>query len=250
MVSAPYLLAPSDPDPATSADYSIPGLRIQSYDFAAQWLLVIRATEMQEDWVVYHEGSHPHKASQLATTIRYKKELYCIGDAQETPSGWVYGLMFWPLDEVIARLVELTPEGMARDREEREELRRQTCHSTSSIFYEFVFGFLPARVQNRMAERIFFSPADASRKSGLVQFLFFCILTAVSLIGAVAAMYAYSDTAVGLLVNSFLFFVLAVEGAVRWGHAASADQPFGFTPLELLDRLLHNREYRTTAGGL
>lgn len=249
MLSDPNLLDPSDPDPATPADYAIPGFRIQSYDFAAQWLLVIRVAEKQAGWVVHSEDIYSLESTQMATTIRYREELFRIDEAEETPSGWVYRLTLWPPNEVIARVVELTPEAIAQERKERENLRRDARLSTPSFFYEFVFGFLPARVQNQMAERIFFSPADASRKSGLVQFFVFFMLAAFSLIGAVAAMYAFSESAGDFLANSFIFFVLAVEGGVRWGHAASADRPLGFTPLELLDRLFHRQEYNTRRKG-
>lgn len=212
------------------ANYTIPGLRIQKNIDSGPWELTIRATERQTEWTIFREKKH-YEPMVMDTTIHYEGRFYRIHEEEESAGGWIYRLNVRPPGEIMHKIVELTAEKVAEVQTEKKELDRMMTLNTISIYYEIFLGFLPARIQNNLAERLHFSPEDASRKNALLEFFFFfgCTALATILIFAVKSTF--------FLLMGFGILGLALEGFVRWGHILASNEPLGLYILEVLDRI-------------
>ena len=211
-------------------DYTIPGLRIQKNVNPGPWEMTIRATSQQKDWTLHREKKF-YEPMVMDTTIQYDGQFYRIHEEEETPSGWVYRLKAWPRGEIMHRIVELTAEKVAEVQAEKTKIERMGKLSDISVYYEFLLGFLPARIQNKLAERLYFSPEHASRKNALLEFLVFFGLSVLS-VAVVLGVKSMS-----LLVMGWGIYALALEGFVRWAHILGTNEPLGLYILEVADRL-------------
>lgn len=221
-----------DPSPPIPSDYSIRGLGIQPHCRNAEWALVIRSEKRQEDWVAYTPRRHAFDITQLDTAIRYRGKLYRIMNVDEKPSGWTYRLVNWPQGENFQSVVDLAPEAFAKAQAERALLKRSHRLSAWSVYYEFLFGFLPARLQDQLGVPFCFDPAEASRRSGAVEFLLCFVLTIL----AANQVLRYSNS--HYVLPGIILPLLAIEGAIRWGQATVSDRPIGCLLMEVFDLLL------------
>jgi len=212
------------------ADYSIPGLRIQRYDPPVVWALVIKCAERQEDWRVY-EPPEPFDPVKVDTTIHYAGRDYRIHEEEETATGWVYRMKPWPRGEPSGAVLFLSTEKVAQRKAEKTEFRRMMIQVKVAPYYEILLGVLPARVQERLAERWNFSPEDATRKSGLIEALVCAALTSVATVQMMAG--AYLGGGRGAANSGLVFCAMMVEGFIRYAHALAAQEPMGLFALEL-----------------
>lgn len=216
--------------PLYPPDYTIPGMRIQKNPPSSPWALVIRCARKQEDWVPLKSRKFfDHKL--MDTTIKYQGKFYRIHELEETESGWVYRLAPWPRGEIMCRTVELDLEKMELARLEKEDVKRMERRVAISPYYELFLGFLPARLQDKLAETWYFSPEQASRKNALAEFLVFFSVLAVT----VAVILGYGDP--NAILRGCLYCLLAFEGLIRWAHVLGSNEPFGLILLEAADRL-------------
>jgi hypothetical protein len=221
----------------TIGDLSIPGMGIYPGDEDQPWPLVIRSSTPREDWKVFHPLSDPEH-ERGGTTLLYKDQAYLIDQAGVTRAGvWTYRLKPWPVGEAWHRVVRLTPEDMAREAAEKQAFEKARQLEEISIYYEFLLGFLPARVQIKLAEHMRFSPTDASRKNAFLQFIGgmgLCVLMTAAVVGAGMG---GGGAALGAWLLSVVFACLMGEGFLRWGHIHATHEPLGLYLLEVCDRL-------------
>ena len=109
-------------------------------------------------------------------------------------------------------------------RARRKEYVRVDVLTRLSIFYELLLGWLPGGVQQKIANRLYFSPEDASRKNALVELLF--------------GFYTYH---VCFSQNNYQFFYVSMfllaDGLLRWVHVSCSDRPLGLFPVEIVGRI-------------
>jgi hypothetical protein len=220
-------------------DVSIPGLKIYLRGRESRWPLVVRSAERQTGWRVYHDLS-VEESERGGTTLHYQGKPYRIDTIEEcSDTSWTYRLKRWPRDEVWQHLVRLTPEDFARDMAEKKAFARARELEEISIYYEFLLGFLPSRLQNRAAEVLRFSPEHASRTNAVLEFAVFFALAAWMTM-ALARSLARGDSGLtnASFVVVFTYWLLAVEGLVRYGHALATQGPCGLFALEVAEKVL------------
>lgn len=212
----------------TVADHSIPGMAIRCPDVGGDWSLVVSCVERQEDWNVYRKAEVGEPMS-LGSALHYHGEFHRVCDEERVGERWVYRAQPWPDGVAFGRIVELTPDAVVRKRAEQARFERMIRLNERSQWYEFVFGFLPARIQESLADRWEFSPEEASRKSAFLELIGAFCATCLSM----AFMFA-SGGGLGL---TWALLILLLGAYARWGHAVASGEPIGMWLLEGLDRL-------------
>lgn len=212
------------------ADFSMPGLRVYVQSGRDTYSVVIRSNERQEDWQVYLEDNDQDGALP-GTTLIYKGNDYKIASViQASNRSWVYRLNPWPHYETWYQVVELTPEKVRKRLKEKRASERLRKLSEISRYYEGFLGFLPGRWQEWLGNLCHFSPEQASRKNALMEYFVVFPVCAIGVLGPFRDFVASSIYA-GLMVVLF-FFLLAFEGAIRWGHISASSGPCGILVLE------------------
>ena len=212
----------------SASDLSIPGLGIYLRNAEGAWPIVLRSATRREDWKVYRSLSVPESA-RGGTTLLYQGRAYRIDEEEQGDGAWIYRLKKWPEGDVWHRVVRLTAEDLAREAAEKREFARARKLEEISIYYEFLLGFLPVRTQIRIARRLRFSPEHASRKNALLEFLVALPLSILMML-----ISWQSPSALGI---ALLFWLLTVEGIVRYGHVLAKQGPCGLFLLEIVERL-------------
>ena len=87
-------------------------------------------------------------------------------------------------------------------------------------YYEFIFGFLTAREQNKLANKFYFSPVDASKTGAVLEIML-----------GIGTVYFFH----------FIGALIALDGIIRYSWVITHDEPIGFIPIEILDRLILRR---------
>lgn len=212
----------------STSDLSIPGLGIYLRNAEGAWPVILRSATRREDWKVYR-SLIVHESARGGTTLLYQGRAYRIDEEEEGDGAWIYRLKKWPEGDAWHRVVRLTAEDLAREAAEKREFARARKLEEISVYYEFLLGFLPVRTQIRIARRLRFSPEHASRKNALLEFL-------VSLPLSILMMLIswQSPSALGI---ALLFWLLTVEGVVRYGHVLAKQGPCGLFLLEIAERL-------------
>jgi macrodomain Ter protein organizer (MatP/YcbG family) len=211
----------------TASDLSIPGLGIYLRNAEGAWPLILRSATRREDWKVYRSLA-VHESARGGTTLLYQDRAYRIDEEEEGDGAWIYRLKKWPEGEVWHRVVRLTAEDLAREASEKKAFARARKLEEISVYYEFLFGFLPVRTQIRIARHLRFSPEHASRKNALLEFL-------VSLTLSILMMLISWQSPSGFGA-ALLFWLLTVEGFVRYGHVLAKQGPCGLFLLEIVER--------------
>jgi hypothetical protein len=219
-------------------DLSIPGLGIYPGGEDSPWPLVIKSSTPREDWKTFRPLS-VHERERGGTTLIYQDRAYRIDEAGVTRAGvWTYRLKPWPEGEPWHRVVRLTAADMAREAAEKQAFAKARHLEQISIYYEFLLGFLPARIQNQLAQRMRFSPEHASRKNAYLQFLVFLVVSMFMTAAIWAAgLRGGSSPLIGSWMTAFLSVYLMIEGFVRWGHIQAKNEPCGLFLLEACDWL-------------
>ena len=151
--------------PATTVDYSIPGMRVEVKHPPEPWALIVRSSRKQEDWVLHSEqyGGNKLFMQHVETIVVHQEKGYWIYEEEETESGWIYRMKLAPEGEPRRKVVELSAEKMGFAEEEKQEFVRVRRLTGGARYYEWAIGWLPARVQEKLSERWLFSPESASR---------------------------------------------------------------------------------------
>jgi hypothetical protein len=216
-------------------DLSIPGLGIYPGGEDSPWPLVIKSVTPREDWKTFRPLS-VHERERGGTTLIYQDRAYRIDEAGVTRAGvWTYRLKPWPEGEPWHRVVRLTAADVAREAAEKEAFAKARHLEQISIYYEFLLGFLPARIQNQLAQRMRFSPEDASRKNASLQFLVFVGISGLMTAGIWASLLGSGSPPP--LRAALLSVYLMIEGFLRWGHVQAQNEPCGLFLLEACDWL-------------
>lgn len=222
----------------TVGDLSIPGLGIYPGGEDSPWPLVIKSSTSREDWKTFRPLS-VHERERGGTTLIYQDRAYRIDEAGVTRAGvWTYRLKPWPEGEPWHRVVRLTAADVAREAAEKQAFAKARDLEQISIYYECLLGFLPARIQNQLAQRMRFSPEHASRKNAYLQFLVFVVVSMFMAAAIWAAgLGGGSSPVIGTWQGAFLSVALMIEGFVRWGHILAKNEPCGLFLLEACDWL-------------
>ncbi|MCE5230232.1 hypothetical protein LLG95_11625 [bacterium] len=205
---------------APAADYSIPGMRIRPTESGE--LLV--QSSVQQDWVeelptVVERISNP----RVPTAIHYQNQFYRIDSVEQSETGWIYRMTPWPENELRLNTFELDADHIRTETADTARLKRDVDQAHVMVVWAWLLGWLPSPIQNRLAERINFSPADASRVEAFVQMALGLGLTWLYIM---APPYGW------------LFFLATLEGGFRWMHCSITQEPIGFWPLEAATRLI------------
>lgn len=214
-------------------DLSIPGMRVEILA-GPEPALVVKSARRIEEWRprlrTLEERLVPDR---VPTTVLYRGEAFQIDEVEETPAGWIYRLIPLPPGEIRRDEYELSRDAVAERARLAEEHRRLSARTAFWGPLGWIFGWLPARWQDALGDRLGFSSDDATRVQALIQFLL------ASAASAVAAVLLVAGGIGGLEVDATLllpgFFV--VDGALRWFHARVDETPMGFLPFEILERL-------------
>ncbi len=203
-------------------DYSIPGFQVLSYGPAGEWALVVRAEKHQADWHPF-EKAEGLKLDTLGSTVFYRGEHYHLVEEQQTSMGWVYRLESWPLGEVMNDVIDLSPAYVADIKNQMLEFEKVRSRMQIGAFYEVIFGWLPARWQEAIADSVYISPNDASRKNAILQAAVSPLITMLALFEIITnndfdRVLIYVVTIAGL---SF------VEGCIRLAHCIASNQAIG-----------------------
>lgn len=218
----------ANPSPP-ARDYSIPGLRIQRGLPGEPWALIIRAAEAQSDWVLEPTRAEDRVSiKETPTTFLYHGQAYRLIEREMAEAGWIYRLTPCPEGETWHHVVELSREAWLARKSEAADDRRQMNQIRRSAGYEIIYGWLPARVQENLSDRRLFSPEWASRKQALLQ-LYLCLGSLLPMLLIVARLHSY--------ILLLAWFCVAIDGAGRWAHVMTSNQPCGLIPLELADRI-------------
>ena len=212
---------------ASAPDTSIPGMRIRLGNMGEPWALTVRTAERQADWVL-ERRTLVDKISikEVPTTILYQGQYFRVLEEEEADQSWIYRMVPCPDGEQHIHLIELSREWLARRNAERKADASVLKRAEISATYEILLGWLPSRIQEKMSERLLFSPDDASRKQSFWQFFIFIGL------GPACIPMALVSSLFGFL--SPLSFLLAFEGIVRGMHLTTSGHACGFLPGELI----------------
>ena len=206
-------------------DRSIPGLRIRLPDPPDPWALIVECIEEQVDWIVHQPD--PFVANNVVdTTIVYRNRSYRIRESRQEGEGWVYRMIPWPDGESRYKIVVL--EQWARVQDERQAEREELKRIDRSGPYEYLFGWLPARMQERFSEKFGFDTGEATRKTGLLEF-FVCVGLAPFLMLS------------GQATLCTLALLGVFEGAARWAYGFCNERALGLFAFEIVDRIFFKR---------
>lgn len=212
-------------------DYSIPGLRITFCSNPDPWEIVVQSSEKQKDWMLEDEDALPGE-KRPPTALRYRDVDYLVMVEEETESGFVYRLKRPGPNEVHWHTVLLDPESWRAAQEEKAEFKKMMKQDKVSSFYDFLLGWIPARMLEPLSEKWGFGVEDACRRNAMLQYVVFLCLSVLALINMFAGFYSGIGGGFGVTV---LYFLMSVEGLMRKFHIQLSEKPYGFTPLELLD---------------
>lgn len=225
-------MEPSGGESGRELDLSIPGMRIEILR-GPEPALVVKSVRRIEEWRprlrTLEERLLPDR---VPTTVLHRDEAYHIDEAEETSAGWIYRLIPLPAGEIRRDEYVLSREAVAERARLAEEHRRLTARTAIWGPLGWIFGWLPARWQEALGDRLGFSADDATRVQALIQFLLASAASAVGAILLVAGGIAGLEVNAGLLLPGFL----VVDGIARWFHARVDETPMGFLPLEILER--------------
>lgn len=227
------------PATAANADYSIPGMRIRVG--GEDWALVVQSAERQAEWVeelksVVERISNP----RTPTAIHYGDQYYRIDEVEQTDSGWVYRMSVWPEGEPRIRVFELDVAHICHGEIDKERLARDVREGHGAIVWAWVLGWLPSPMQNELAEKYNFSPADASRVQAFIQCL---VMLAFTWTGTGGLFAGFTRGHVGPIGTLWFTFAITLEGAIRYGHTLVTQEPCGFWPVEVVHRMLFPKQH-------
>jgi len=210
-------------------DRAIPGLRIRIPDPSDPWALIVESMDEQVDWIVHQPD--PFVANNVVdTTIVYRNRSYRIREVRQEGDGWVYRMIPWPDGEPRLNIVEL--EKWTQIKVERQAEREELDRIARSGPYEYLYGWLPARRQERLSEKFGFDTGEATRKTGLLEF-FVC----VGLAPLLMLLSIFSGQATPFLIVSLGM----IEGATRWAYGFCNERALGLFALEIVDRIFFRR---------
>lgn len=218
-------------DTSPQIDYSIPGMRIRAGAPGEPWALVVR-TATTQDWVLEPlDLIDRHTTLEHPTTVLYQGQAWRVHEAEQTDSGWVYRLRPCPPGEQQLRTVSLSAADLVHTRLAQAEFTGQMKRIHHYSHYELLLGWLPARLQEHLAERWLFSTVSATRKSGLLQFFIG--------MGGAFPMMVIAHSLGGWRRDLLLlgWFGLILDGVARWCYAIGEEKPCGWFVLEWPDAL-------------
>ncbi|HBF34502.1 TPA: hypothetical protein DDW35_08050 [Candidatus Sumerlaeota bacterium] len=219
------------PGETWTSDSSIPGVAIRIYSAPAPYPLVVRSSE-DLHWTLFTPLRNERSGiNDIPTTVLYAGSAWCVDAASHNEGGaWIYSLRVWPETEAWYKTFELNAPAFQRRREEEKQQKKTDRRLQIAWTYEILVGILPARLQERLAERWQFDPEHASRKNALLHLYLFLPLGALLELAAFISADAF--------IPAFIACFLAFEGFIRWGHVLASNKPCGFIGFEALHWLL------------
>ncbi|MFW6303108.1 MAG: hypothetical protein ACOC2L_00685 [Candidatus Sumerlaeota bacterium] len=218
---------------ALQVDYSIPGFQILTYGPSSDWALIVRAEKQQLVWRAFQK-SEGQELDKLGSTIFYRGEHYHLLEEEETPSGWIYRLEPWPHGEIMNEIIDLAPAYVDEIKHQMLEFEKIRRRMQVGAFYEFLFGWLAARWQEAIADAVYISPADASRKNAILQAALSPLITLLSVFEMMSNENFDHMLIYVAAVSGFSF----IEGCVRLAHVTASNQPIGVFILGAFDWVL------------
>lgn len=216
--------------PKAGIDYSIPGMRIERFDPDDAWALVVRCAAAQPEWILDPTTLAKRIATkEVPTTIMYRETAYRIHEVEEKNESWIYRMARCPEGEPQIQKFDLLRESIEAIATEEKETERELLLLRSSVFYDWTLGWLPAEIQEKLAERILFNPEDASRKNALLE----CVFGLVACVLCTAYMFAgFYVGAADFFFEALFMLLIALEGFIRLGHIIAGGKPLGLFALE------------------
>ncbi len=232
---------------ASQEDRSVPGLVLVALEGDADGA-VLGAWSKQRiaGWVPLFRDPLENLPGRgnLVTCAEYRGRVHRLLSEAETAGQWLYKFEVLPEGERATGLVRLDATWLAAEAARVARQRSFARSADASRFYAWALGWLPARVQEHLAERIGFDAGGASAVNGLVEFMAGMVLGALS----TASLFAGGLSGTGRpLIPMWLAVVallMMVEGLARWVSARSSDEPRGLFLLEGVDWLLRRRARR------
>lgn len=205
------------------------------------WPMLVLSTRRMTAWRLRSDRIEDRiGALHEETTVVYEDTAYQVRSEHWDGKAWVYGMAELPDHERRFNVVDLSPSARIRARAEEAAARRESRAESVSFLIEAVFGFFPAREQNRLAERFGFDPPDATRRTALIE-ITLALLTIPAFV-----IYAFI---VGKPNTALITIFLLGDGMFRWSYALTHEEPFGMVPVEILDRYFFSRMERFFGGG-
>lgn len=173
----------------------------------------------------------------VITCVEYRRGVYrlLVEVSIETGDQWLYKFEPLPEGERATGLVKLDAAWLAAEAARRRKQSSYAAGAQASRYYAWALGWLPARVQERLAERHGFDAGGASAANGIIEFLGGMVLGGLSS----ASMFAGGLSGTGRPLFSLWLGPLAVmmlfEGVARWIFCRSSDEPKGLYLLEGAD---------------
>lgn len=214
-------------------DYSIPGFRIHPVDSGpGSGGFQVHCQAEQPGWRAYPGFSHARP-----TAIRYRGAYHRIAQSEADPAGgWRYLLLPWPETERAWEVVELSAEAhAAAQASARDEARTARRARLAWLFVPWA-GFLPARLQRRLADSWHFPTETATFLGGLLTLL---LGLGTGLLGI--AMRRAELTALGAL--------MMLDGVVRLSAPLAGHDALGPIPFEIFDWILRGAPTDFRADG-
>ncbi len=191
----------------------------------------IRLPAAHPDFRPRRQGSG-RTVTHPGTAVRIGDDLFEVMSATPVGSEWIYRLEPWEDGQVSRVYVEwgsaVEGQFLARLRKDRIQSRKKSL----ALGGQFLLGFLPGKIQERLAQTLEFDPGRATRYSAILETLVplppaFLFLTQIW--GAGGRFGPFIPTWAG-----FLAFAVTIEGLVRLIINVSSGDPVGSLPLTLL----------------
>ena len=231
-------------DKPISADYPMPGVRVEVFDETSPIRLCVRTSKEMTDWTPFVSDTTREESKRVATSIEYRDVLYAIAKCRHLPSGWQYDMIPWPSGEIPRRIIRLSREFWQHIQTEKQIERRRDRIARG---LGFLIAFLPASVQNRVSEEYDYDATAWTRINSIATGFVAASFTLFNnVIMAIAAGYGKSGSpAMDLLY--WLMPYLLLDSFVRLGTTVAGQQPMGLLPFEFVDWMVRSNLRRGKA---